>query len=182
MTEHDPLAFDWSPLSEAWRAEPAGPLPDPAELRGRIAHETRRMRRWLVVEVALSVVAAGASAWALAFRRSHQSSLFALDTLGMLALVWAFALWSRRGAWRPLSESTEAYVALARRRMRMRVRTAWFILGVLALQLAVVVLASAPAIGWAGSEGAPGGRLLPGAVTLGFLAWAVWLERSARRW
>jgi hypothetical protein len=174
-----PFSLDWTSLASDWRAQTVV-APDPLALRSHIAQETRRMRQGLIAELALSAVVLLGGAWVLAFHWSSFAALVTFDAWGMLALVWGFAVWNRRGMWRPLAETTAAYVTLARARARRRYWAAWFILLTLAIQFAVVTLVRRSAM-WGGHRGGAA-DLLPAGVTVLFLAWAVWLKRGAERW
>lgn len=183
MSDSTPRAGEWGSLSADWLAQPVPAALDPVALRARVERETRQMRWWVAVEIAFTAAVLGGGAWALAFHRDAFVLLFTMDAWAMLVLVWAFALWSRRGLWRPAAESTEAYLALARRRAQIRLATAWFIVVVVAAQIAVALLSPGPSgATWLGGAG---GRAVAWLVAVVYLALAMRLRSRAvaeRRW
>lgn len=118
---------------DAWRAEwreRAAPLPD---LRRRIRRENLRMAGAAV----MLVVCLAAST--LAGLRSPGSFWAGMAT-GVWAtalLVGTYAVWVRRGAWRPSAQTTQAYLELSARRGVAKERTLR-----LAFRLLLVALAS----------------------------------------
>ena len=179
MSDPSPASPGWEALSAAWRAPGQSAAPDAAALRSYVDRESRRMRGWLVVELALTAVALAGGAWALATRRDPPTLLLVADLWGVLAVVWGFALLARRGLWRPLALSTEAYLALARRRARVRLATAVLIVLLLAAQLVVVGVARVGVpVPWLG-EGVAA-RALAAVVALVYFGWAVRLGYRAR--
>jgi hypothetical protein len=159
----------WGALSRAWREREESPRVDPAALAMAVSKETHRMRRWLVHEVALSVVVAVFAIW-YALRASGERALFVpLDTLAVLIIVWAFALWGRRNLWAPAAQTSRAYVGLARRRARLKWLTAWLAVALVAAQLVV-----SARIGLHISSV----QLLAAGAWVG---WAVWIGRRSRR-
>jgi hypothetical protein len=163
---------EWAPLTALWQAREEQPPVDPQALRAHVDAESRRMRWWVVVEVCLTIAVLGVTTWNLVRHPGVRALLMAADVGAVLAIVWAFALWGRRGIWRPSADSTEAYLVLARRRARLRLQTTWLALSLLVAQLAIVRLAppSSPgATDWS----------LRAAATAAWLAWALWARRRA---
>lgn len=98
----------------------------------------------------LVTLAMGAGAVFLLREAPHRTPWLAYDTAHSV-MVWVFTLWNRHGTWRPLHESTGAYLDLMILRCHRRVRSATFILGVVAVH--------APIAGWLLLNGnAPAGR------------------------
>jgi hypothetical protein len=159
----------WAVMSRVWRERVDLPRVDANALRIAAAAETARMRRWLVVEVAMSVAAAAAAAFYAVLVPGSRSLLILLDTLAVIAIVWAFVLWGRRGLWGPAAETSQAYVALARRRARLRLLTTWLAFALVAAQIAVRVVFDG---------GVSSLQLIVAAVWVG---WALWMRRRAIR-
>jgi hypothetical protein len=110
--------------------------------------------------------------------------LLAIESWIFIAVVWVSSLWIARGTWRPLGQTTAAYVELAIRRCQSNIRasrlgmwtygaqlvTVCFIASVMAESSArlVSLLTSWPVIliGWIG---------LPT-----YIAWMTWFQRKKR--
>jgi hypothetical protein len=170
-------ALDWAALSAAWRGGAVATAQDLAVLRARIDRVTVRLRWWRALEACLSAAALAGTGWALVRNRTPFVVLFVVDTWCVLAAVWAFELWNRRGEWAPLAQDTEAYLALARQRAVQRLRSAWF--GLVLLVLQVVVVAILPSPGGPRPAGSGAGRAVAGLGALLILAWAAWQRRRA---
>jgi hypothetical protein len=92
-------------------------LPDLKEL---VERETRRMRRFVVGEIIVTMVFGGGSlAWALLSRRPDVLVL-AIGIWLFIASAWTLALRLRRGAWAPVTATTKAFLDLAILRCRRR--------------------------------------------------------------
>jgi len=177
----DPAAssFEWSALAARWTGEARSAALDAQALRAHVTREMQRARAWLVVELLLTGLVLGGGAWALAFHRSAFTLLLTADAWVVLAVVWGFAVWTRRGTWRIVGERTETYRLLALRFARARVATAWLVLALLALQLGIVT--AAPGAVHAGWHATAAARSAAGVVAIIYLLWAVWLRRRALR-
>jgi hypothetical protein len=104
--------------------------------------------------------------------------LFAIDVAAILVAVWTFSVWNWRGTWRPLGETTESFLRLARLRCRRKIQAVRFGVEVTVAQLVAVTA-------WRiwGPQHAPFAptemlALLPAVVVVTF---AVWLAVSRRR-
>lgn len=174
---------DWAELAAEWQSG----LADPPALE-QLARRERAHRRRLAVVVVLEVlVTAAAMAGSVALVRGRGDVVAwtaAVAAWVTLVAVLAFAVWNRRGTWRPLARTVEGYLAVSELRCRRKIRTARFVAGfVLAgtaaltgwrvLRLGGFAMADGPEAWW---------RLaLPAVVVLAYLAWAVWYARRARR-
>jgi hypothetical protein len=105
---------------DTWRRDWQAGSVVPADLTQRVERETRMMRRFVVAEIAVTVVFGGGSlAWAaLSHRR---------DALGLVIAIWAFIAiaWTiswllRRGAWGQVTTTTTAFLELSILRCRRR--------------------------------------------------------------
>ena len=147
-----------------WRARADGPTAD--DLRDRVERETRRQVVALILPALVTVVIGGGMA-ARAFSTGTVADIaYAVETWLFIAATWAGALWIARGDWRPLGQSTVAFVEISIRRCRAVVNSLRLAVGLYVVQLAVtlalhgyfssagwtVLLTSAPmiAIGWVG--------------------------------
>ena len=134
----DALTNEWTELIEQWNAVDESTIHFDA-LRARIEAERRRMIRSVALDTVVSVLFAGGAAYALLRFPSPWTRLFAIDVAAMLVATWAFALWNRRGTWRPLGETTESFLRLARLRSRRKIQAIRFGAEVMIAQLVAVV-------------------------------------------
>lgn len=122
-----------------WQSEEpcsaTGPAADHAIDAAAILRQVKRRSLGLkLLTAAELLLAAGAVVGLTLFALRHPDPMdvavmasFCLLTLAALA----FALWNRRGLWKPLAETTAAYLALARNRARRRqeaLRVSWGLL------------------------------------------------------
>ena len=118
---------DWDALSVQWRAQLADA---PLAIDGFRRSVHRRHRELLTLvsgEVALTVVVLGAVLRLLRGGFNRTSIMTATLVLLVTVIVWAFAIWNRRGIWRPLSETPTEYLRLSRRRVAAGRRTVIFV-------------------------------------------------------
>jgi hypothetical protein len=129
-------ADEWVGLRTKWRGEPTTPRSADAlvRLRQRVHRHDNRMRLVIATEVALTVFVI-AVAWSSLMHPSGRGVLPAIATFVLIVACWAFAIWNRRGSWRPLSESTSEYLRLSRVRARAGQRSIRFARLVLGLAL-----------------------------------------------
>jgi hypothetical protein len=126
---------EWDGLAAVWRdteVDRAG------EIRALVRRQSRRMRYLLALEVVVTIVVLGLVA-SIAIRRPGPVTFWwALASVLHTAVVWAFAWWNRRGVWRPMAETTSAYLRLALDRTLRQRRAAWFAIGLVAIEGAVM--------------------------------------------
>ena len=173
----DALTNEWTELVEQWNAVDESTIHFDA-LRARIDAEHRRMIRGVAVDTVVSVLFVAVAGYAVLRFPSAWTRLFAIDVAGMLVAVWTFSVWNRRGTWRPLGETTESFLRLARLRCRRKIQAIRFGAEVTIAQLVAVTAWSI----W-GPQNAPFARsemlaVLPAVVVMIF---AVWLTLSHRR-
>lgn len=134
----DALANEWTELVEQWNAVDESAIQFDT-LRARIDAERRRMIRGVVADVVVSAVFATIAGYSLLRFPSAWTRLFAVDVAAMLLATWTFAVWNRRGTWRPLGETTESFLRLARLRCRRKIQAVRFGVEVTIVQLVAVV-------------------------------------------
>jgi hypothetical protein len=174
----DALTNEWTDLIERWNAEDESTIHFDA-LRARIEGERRRMVLSVAVDILVSVLFAVVAGCAMLRFPGAWTRLFAIDVAAMLVAVWAFALWNRRGTWRPLGETTESFLRLARLRCRRKIQATQFGAEVLIAQLVAVAAWRV----W-GPQHAPFARtetlaVLPVIVVVIFTAWLALSRRRA---
>jgi len=127
------------------------------------------MRVVLGSEVLVTVAVLSWVAYVVAERPTAAMIGWGIAAVLHSALVWVFTLWNRRGIWAPLGESTRAYLALAFERANRDRRAAKFVIWLVILE----VVAVATVVAWAPRPVSAGSWLLPAAVVLSALGWAI---------
>lgn len=180
-----PVRDDWEALSDQWRADGADPGLQVELLIQRVRTHRRLMHGVLAVEILITTASLAASLWLLDGPAGPTSRAVAAYIWVLLAAVWSFALWNRRGTWRPVAETVSAFRGLAMLRCRRQLRTAWFVLGFSAVQfgcvtlwLSVRMVTEVPPLPLAA---ALAGWIAGAVLTAGLLGWAAWLARRSRR-
>ena len=98
---------------DVWRAEWQASSPALPDLKARVERETRRMRRVIAGECAVTFVFGGGSlAWAWLTQRTDVLIL-AGGIWVFIALAWTISFLMRRQAWAPATMSTTAFVDLS---------------------------------------------------------------------
>jgi len=176
----DALTNEWTELIEQWNA-----VDEPSihfdVLRARIEAERRRMIRDVAVDTVVSVLFVAVAGYAVLRFPGAWTRLFAVDVAAILVAVWAFAVWNRRGTWRPLGETTESFLRLARLRCRRKIQAVRFGAEVMLAQL--VAVAAWRVWGPQRAPFAPTEMLavLPAVVVVTFTVWLALARRRAAR-
>lgn len=131
---------------DTWRRQWQG-VPSEAEA-GRRAVELRRrverQSRWyvagLIVPVLVTVLIGGGVVLHAERTGKPGDVAVALETWLFIVMAWAASIWIARGTWRPLSETTAAFVDLSMRRCRANLRAIPLAVGLYLAQLVVLVL------------------------------------------
>lgn len=143
---------------ESWRRQWQGGAPPTAatngveQLRRRVLRETRLIK-WSLIAPLLVTFGVGGAMILRALRTEQPLDVWvAVETWIFIAVIWAGSLWIARGTWRPLADTTAAFVDVSIRRREANFRGAIFGLCLYVAQLAftVVVLGSASPVGVAG--------------------------------
>lgn len=135
-------------------------------------------------EAAISIAAIGVTVLAMRRMDPGNGAVFLAGILLYIAVVWTFAVWNRRGTWRPLTETVEGFVAVSVLRCRRGLRSVTFALTVVlaqALLTAGWVVVLAVQNGPAGfSRAMP---ILTATLSIGpiYLIWAIWYRRLMLR-
>jgi len=119
-----------------WQAEPKRPLAE--ELRARVARETRLRTLTLMTAVLITVVIGGWTLARAAASGAFEDVVLAVNTWLFSAGVWTMALWTDRGTWRPLGNTTAAFLDLSIRRCRSSLTALRLALLLYPVQLAAV--------------------------------------------
>lgn len=163
-----------------WQAQSEGRAP--ADLRERVARETRRKKVALILPIAVTIAIGGWTASRAVASAQFGEILLALETWAFIVIVWAGALWLERGTWRPLGNTTSAFLDLSIGRCQSTLAGVRFAGVLYIVQLVViliwqfrysaleaaVILSSWPVVvlGWLGVPA--------------FVAFGVWFSRRKR--
>lgn len=126
-------------LMNDWQAAEAAVVPDTAAILRQVKRRSLGLKVVTLSEIAI-VTAALTGLTLFAVHHPDPFDVAAMAALGLLAVgALAFALWNRRGQWRPTAESTAAYLAIARSRARRRRTALRFSRWLLAAETAVFI-------------------------------------------
>jgi hypothetical protein len=156
--------------------------PAAADLRDRVARETRRKRIEMAGSILVTILIGGwVIARAIASGKLHDVAL-AVESWIFIAVIWIGALWIDRGNWRPLADTTTGFVELTIRRCRSALAGVRFGLYLYLAQLAFILFWQ---FRYSGTEPAVLLTSWP-VILLGWLgvplliAFAVWFTRRKR--
>jgi hypothetical protein len=173
---------------ESWRRQWRGgsrsaPRVEEVErLKQRVVRETRWAKLSLIAPIWVTV-GVGGGMTLLALRDEHPLHVaLAIETWIFIAVVWAGCLWIARGTWRPLADTTTAFVDISIRRREANLRGATFGVYLYVFQLLVMKVV----VGWLTSEGLAASLTSPHTIMFGwiglplFCAGVYWFRRRQR--
>jgi hypothetical protein len=136
---------------ETWRREWqsgsqfAADITTAGELRARVLRETSGIKLGLTVPILVTLVAGG-TVLSRALRTGQSLDvLLAIECWIFIVVVWVGSLRIARGTWRPLGDTTAAFVDVSIRRREAYLRGATFGVCLYVAQLAFMVIAIAEA-------------------------------------
>lgn len=134
--------FEMEKWRRQWQADPASaPRTDELErLKQRVLRETRWAKISLIAPVLVTVLVGGSIALQALRTRETVYVVTAIEGWVFIAAIWVGSLAIARGTWRPLADTTAAFVDLSIRRRRANLRGATFAAYAYVLQLLFVVL------------------------------------------
>jgi hypothetical protein len=109
-------------------------------------------------------------------------AVLAVECWLFIVVTWAGCLWLARGTWRPLADTTAAFVDISIRRREANIRSASFGACLYVLQFLFIVLVKI----FSSAVGAVAVLTSPYVILLGWLglplvsAWMVWFRRRQR--
>lgn len=176
---------EWRAWSADWRNAHAPQVVDEPALRRHVEAYRRRMILVIGVEVLITVAGLAGTALAVSTLSYPASAAWATASLLFIAIVWTFALWNRRGTWRPVADTTDAFVELSYLRYVRQLRSVRFVLVVVGATAAGLLawiswrLAQRPVV-------IPATELVrrvavPSLILVSYVVWAVWYRRRAQR-
>jgi hypothetical protein len=123
---------------QLWQARADGP--GAADLRDRVARETRRRHIAVIAPVLVTIVIGGWSVLRAIASPGLDNVLLAVETWIFIAVAWLGGLWIDRGNWRPLSDSTTAFVDISIRRCEATLRGLRFLVVMYVAQFVFILL------------------------------------------
>jgi uncharacterized membrane protein len=171
----------WQTVGVTWRTDEHRALPLRERVAQRVHRQSRRLRIILACEIAFTIVML-VIAFTIVARNAELTLRLSAIVLLYTAGVWAFALWNRRGVWRPFGETTAEFVQLLRVRAERRIRSARFTQVVMGL--ALLLFGRDVAMAWSAGFASTlqrGLLMFFGLYSIGIVAWSIWYERKARR-
>jgi hypothetical protein len=111
---------------ERWRAEWQAEADVPADLRRKVARETRTMRLLLASELLVTVTMGGGSILWAVLRPRAEMLVLAVAVWIFLAAAWTAGIVMRRGTWAPAAMTTADFINLSIRRCRGKLANARF--------------------------------------------------------
>jgi len=162
---------------ESWRAQWQADAEVPADLRRKVARDTRSMRLALAMEVLVTVTIGGG--WTVRAILEPRTEMFVLAVAVwiFLAAAWTISAVTRHGAWSPAAVTTADFIDLSIRRCRGKLAAARF---VLVLYFALVAFC----LTWLYRDPArrvPGPAIVYGVITPVLLIGLARFRRSTRR-
>jgi len=171
----------WQTVGITWRTDEHRALPLRERVAQRVHRQSRRLRLILAGEIAFTMVML-VMAFTIIARENEGTLRLSAIVLLYTAATWAFALWNRRGVWRPYGETTAEFIQLLRVRAQRRIRSARFTQVVMGLT--VLLFGRYVATAWSVAFDSTLQRtvwVLFGLYSVGLVAWSIWYERRARR-
>jgi hypothetical protein len=140
---------------------------------------------WAVAaEVAISVAAAGSVIGMIVRTPNRVTWAWGAAAFLHMIVVWAFVLWNRAGTWKPLGETTTAFLAVMEARERGKLRAARFMVALLGIELVLLGMLEIArwrrTSTWLG-ESHPLMASLIGGMFSGMILMALWLRRRAEK-
>jgi Kef-type K+ transport system membrane component KefB len=175
---------DWLRWRDEWGTLNAGG-PPPAALRRMVERDRNRAILLTAGEVVVTLVLLALVVSTIVANSDTVSRFWATSVVAFLIAAWAISLATRRGLWRPESQSTDAFVALLRERRR---RGLQMIRAALMLTVLQSVFGLAVTFARVGSFGRDAWSAPPvifaakwvAGATLVVLVWSVWYRRRLR--
>jgi hypothetical protein len=109
-------------------------------LKRRVTRDSRLQTIGLIAPILVTIGIGGAAIAHALSRASFADVLLAAEICVFILVTWAGSLWLARGTWRPLAETTAAFIDISVRRCRSNLRAASFAAWLYVCQLLIVVL------------------------------------------
>jgi hypothetical protein len=123
------------------RSESAAEADAVEQLRRRVLRETRWNKIGLIAPILVTLVVGGGIV--LRALRTGQAIdvLLAVEAWILIVVIWVGCLWIARGTWRPLADTTAAFIDISIRRREANLRGATFGACLYVVQVAFIALA-----------------------------------------
>ncbi len=116
--------IDLDVWSGQWRTQ--SDAPSAAELEDRVTRQTRWMKVGLLAPVLVTLVIGGGVAAGARRAATPEAVVLTVEVWLFILITWVGSLWIARGTWRPLGETTAAFVGLSIRRCQSNLRGVQF--------------------------------------------------------
>jgi hypothetical protein len=132
---------------ESWRrqwqarAAPAADADAAERLRQGVLRETRWLKLGLVFPTFFTLVVGGATLMRALRTAQALDVLLAVEVWIFIVVIWIGSFWIARGTWRPLADTTAAFIDVSIRRREANLRGATFGACLYVLQLLFLVVA-----------------------------------------
>jgi hypothetical protein len=123
-----------------WQGEPASAsrAAEAERLRQRVLRETRWTKLGLIVPIWITIGVGGGMIWLALTTGLLVHVVLAIEAWLFIAVIWAGCLWIARGTWRPLANTTAAFVDISIRRRKANLRGTTFGVWLYVFQLLVM--------------------------------------------
>lgn len=118
-------AQEWDSIAALWQQQPAAELV-PDAIMTRVRRQDRWLRMGLVLEWIVAASLCGFVLIALIQKPDTTRILIALLVCALVVWALVFSVGNRKGLWRPLEETTSAYLALIELRVERQLRAIRF--------------------------------------------------------
>jgi hypothetical protein len=123
-----------------WQGEPASAsrAAEAERLRQRVLRETRWTKLGLIVPIWITIGVGGGMIWLALTTGLLVHVVLAIEAWLFIAVIWGGCLWIARGTWRPLANTTAAFVDISIRRRKANLRGTTFGVWLYVFQLLVM--------------------------------------------
>lgn len=134
------IDLEWQRLQQVWNEPDSGTDARVAALHRAVAGQAIRLRLTLAAEIALTVVSL-VTLYVVWHRvPSTRTAVIIAATLMHTAVIWAYAVWNRRGQWNPVAVTLRDAVQVRRAHYRRRLAAYRFVVWLAAVEGAVLVV------------------------------------------
>jgi hypothetical protein len=127
---------------QQWQAEPRTPAraEEVERLRRRVLSETRWQKLGLIAPFFVTFGVGGGTLLMALLTQQTVQIVIAIETWIFIAVCWIGSMWLARGTWRPLADTTAAFVEVSIRRRESYIGGATFGMCLYVLQLVFVAV------------------------------------------
>ncbi len=137
MTETD---VEWQQLQQVWNQPDRATDARVAALHRAVSGQARMLRLALAAELVLTIAAVAWLAFVWSRVPSPRTAVIIAAALVHSAVIWGYALWNRRGHWKPVADTLRDAVRVRRAHYRRRLAAYRFVTWLAAIEGALLVL------------------------------------------